>query len=477
MELTDKIYDTFNRLHKTLIPRMIVTSETTTLALENLNRIIEVAGENIASASAFVVKAAKIGAGFTAVKFCTDIGLTCYQTAILKKLSDNTIKTEDEVVNVLKNTSGDLKSSAGQFTEDVHKMGQNFGHMSAEISGSVNKASQNFGHMTESISQSSTEISGAAKKASQNFGHMAESVSQSSVEIASSANQASRNFGYMTHVTSDFLAYFSQDIHQTSRSFRVTCFSLTTFALVATMNSLASLQNSSCDQDKESMLCTAPLKSMAAAAITTGFLAIRMLMPNRVQHQMHQNAEILASNETTSVMDLPDQVLKEEMDLSFLIPEEGIDQNIEWTQEQLDSIKATNFAVFNFIEAKRKFRGKWTKQELEWLLRQDKNIFFNVVVSRVQASSIQVQLKEGKELNFLIPKEGIDQNIEWTQEQLDSIKATNFTVFNFIESKRKFRGKWTKQELEWLLRQDKNIFFNVLVISVQATSNDLDKDN
>ncbi len=359
MELTDKIYDTFNRIHKTLIPRMIVTSETTTLALENLNRIIEVAGANIASASAFVVKAAKIGAGFTAVKFCTDIGLTCYQTAILKKLSDNTIKTEDEVVNVLKNTSDGLKSSAGQFTEDVHKMGQNFGHMSAEISGSVNKASQN-------------------------FGHMAESVSQSSAEIASSANQASRNFGYMTHVTSDFLAYFSQDIHQTSRSFRVTCFSLTTFALVATMNSMTSLQNSSCDQDKESMLCTVPLKSMAAAAIVTGIVAIRMLMPNRVQQQMHQNNEILASNETTSVMDLPDQVLKEEMDLSFLIPEEGFDQDVEWTQEELDSIKATNFAVFKHIEIKRKLGDKWDKQELEWLLNQDKSIFLKVLLSGVK---------------------------------------------------------------------------------------------
>ncbi|MGL5626096.1 MAG: hypothetical protein ACRDDW_01090 [Candidatus Rhabdochlamydia sp.] len=130
--------------------------------------------------------------------------MTCYQTVILKKLSDNTIKTEDEVVNVLKNTSGDLKSSAGQFTEDVHKMGQNFGHM------------------TESISQSSTEISSSVNKASRNFGHMAESVSQSSAEIASSANQASGNFGFMT-----------QDFHQASRCFMVTCLSLTTSSLVA----------------------------------------------------------------------------------------------------------------------------------------------------------------------------------------------------------------------------------------------------
>ncbi|MGL5264495.1 MAG: hypothetical protein ACRDAI_08035, partial [Candidatus Rhabdochlamydia sp.] len=324
----------------------------------------------------------------------------------------------------------------------------------------------NFGHMTESISQSSTEISGAAKKASQNFGHMAESVSQSSVEIASSANQASGNFGYMT-----------QDIHHASRCFIVTCLSFTTSTLVGLSASVTYFQDSSCDRDKESMLCTVPLKSIAAVAIVTGVVAIRMLMPNRVQ--VHQNNEILASNETTRVMDLPDQVLKEDMDLSFLIPEEGIDQDIKWTQEQLNSIKATNFAVFNFIEAKIKFKScKWTKQELEWLLIQDENIFFNVIVSRVQASSVQVQLKEGKGLSFLIPEEGIDQDIEWTKEQLDLIKATNFSVFNFIEAKIKFKCcKWTKQELEWLLIQDENIFFNMIITRVQATSDDLDKRN
>ncbi|MGL5263620.1 MAG: hypothetical protein ACRDAI_03460, partial [Candidatus Rhabdochlamydia sp.] len=303
----------------TLIPRMIVTSETTTLALENLNRILEVAGENIASASAFVVKAAKIGAGFTAVKFCTDIGLTCYQTAILKKLSDNTIKTEDEVVNVLKNTSGDLKSSAGQFTEDVHKMGQNFGHMSAEIASSANKASQNFGHMTESVSQAS-------------------------VEIAGSANKANQNFGFMT-----------QDFHQASLCFMVTCLSLTTSSLVALTAYVTYLQESSCDRDKESMLCTVPLKSMAAAAIVTGVVAIKMLMPNSVQAQINDD---------------------------FLIPEDGINKNVEWTQEELDSIEGINFDVFSFIETKRKLDDKkWEKQEMEWLLSQDKNIFLKVLLS------------------------------------------------------------------------------------------------
>lgn len=146
--------------------------------------------------------------------------------------------------------------------------------------------------------------------------------------------------------------------------------------------SVTYFQDSSCDRDKESMLCTVPLKSIAAVAIVTGVVAIRMLMPNRVQ--VHQNTEILASNETTSVMDLPDQVLKEDMDLSFLIPEEGFDQDVEWTQEELDSIKATNFAVFKHIEIKRKLGDKWDKQELEWLLNQDKSIFLKVLLSGVK---------------------------------------------------------------------------------------------
>lgn len=119
------------------------------------------------------------------------------------------------------------------------------------------------------------------------------------------------------------------------------------------------LQNSSCDRDPESMLCTAPLKSMAATTIAAGFVAMTMLMP-----------------------------IKETMKLKFFIPEEGIDQNIEWTEEQLDSIKSTNIDIFNLIEAKRKLEYcKWTKQELKWLLNQDKNIFFNMMLNRVYTAS------------------------------------------------------------------------------------------
>lgn len=293
----------------------------------------------------------KIGIGIAAFKCFSDFCNSWYQTIKLtgiandarndlKKLADNTSKTEDEIVNVLKNTTGDLKSSVGQFTEDAHKMGQNFGHM------------------TESLSQSSAKISGAV-------------------------NQASQNFGYMTHITSDFLAYLSQDMHQTSRCFRVTCFSLTTSALAAAMTYL---QNSSCDRDPESMLCTAPLKSMAATTIAAGFVAMTMLMPNRVQ--VHQNNEVLVSNETTSIMDHPASIqLEEAMKLDFFIPKEGIDQNIEWTQEELDSIKSTNVDVFNFIEIKKQLGSKWDKQDLEWLLSQDKSIFLKVILNKACAIS------------------------------------------------------------------------------------------
>jgi hypothetical protein len=222
------------------------------------------------------------------------------------------------------------------------------------------------------------------------------------------------------------------------------------------------------------MLCFFPLKSIAAVAIVAGVVAIRMLMPNRVQ--VHQNTEILASNETTSVMDLPDQVLKEDMDLSFLIPEEGFDQDVEWTQEQLDLIKATNFSVFKHIEIKRELSDKWDKQELEWLLNQDKNIFFNMIINRIQATSVQVQLKDSLDLNFLIPEEGFDQDVEWTQEELDSIKATNFTVFKHIEIKRKLGDKCDKQDLEWLLIQDKNIFLKVLLSKACATADSLNNN-
>jgi len=72
--------------------------------------------------------------------------------------------------------------------------------------------------------------------------------------------------------------------------------------------------------------------------IATGFVALRMLIPNRVQCQINDH---------------------------FLIPEEGIDQNIEWTQEELDSIKAKNFDIFSFTETKRQLGDKWNKQELE----------------------------------------------------------------------------------------------------------------
>lgn len=147
------------------------------------------------------------------------------------------------------------------------------------------------------------------------------------------------------------------------------------------------LQNSSCDRDPDSMLCTAPLKSMIATTIVAGFVAMGMLVPNKVQ--IHQNNKILASNEIMSMSNRLDQVqLKQGMELSFFIPEEGLDQNIEWTKEQLDLIKTTNIDIFNIIEAKRKLEYyKWTKQELEWLLNQNENIFFNMLLSRVYTSS------------------------------------------------------------------------------------------
>ncbi|MEK7339297.1 MAG: hypothetical protein AABZ92_01120, partial [Verrucomicrobiota bacterium] len=120
------------------------------------------------------------------------------------------------------------------------------------------------------------------------------------------------------------------------------------------------LQNSSCDRDPESMLCTAPLKSIAATTIVAGFVALKILMPNRIQHQINDN---------------------------FLITEEGIGQNVEWTQEELDSIKATNFDVFSFIETKRQVGDKWDKNELEWLLSQDKNIFLKVLLGEAYTTS------------------------------------------------------------------------------------------
>lgn len=262
---------------------------------------IEEVGRNVSSMSASALNIAKFGAWITGLKYFFDSGVSLYQTVKLtgiasetrndlKKLINNTSKTEDEIVTILRNTGSDLKSSTTRLTEDIHKMGQDLGRM------------------VELLSQSS-------------------------------------------HVSSKSIAHISQDLHQTSRYFMVTCFSLTTAALAASM---IYLQNSSCYDDQKSMLCIAPLKSMAAATIAVGFVVLRMLMPNRVQHKINDN---------------------------FLIPKEGIDQNVEWTEEQLDSIKAINFDVFNLIEAKRQLGSKWGKQELEWLLSQDKNIFLKVILS------------------------------------------------------------------------------------------------
>jgi hypothetical protein len=137
-----------------------------------------------------------------------------------------------------------ISSSVDQFTEDVHEMGQD-------------------------------------------FGHMAEAVSQASAEISTAINKASQDLSYMAYVTSKSMASISQDFHQASHYFRVACFFSTTSALAMLAGSVTYLQNSSCDRDPESMLCVAPLKSIALATIVTGFVAINMLMPNRVR--VHQN--------------------------------------------------------------------------------------------------------------------------------------------------------------------------------------------
>ncbi|PWU13252.1 MAG: hypothetical protein C5B45_06485 [Chlamydiae bacterium] len=325
----------------------------------HLATTIEKAGENVSSTSTSVTNVAKIGVGIAAFKFFSDVSVSWYRTMKLtgiasdakndfKKLADNTSKTEDGIVNILRNTSGNLKSSVDRFTEDTHKMGQSFNHT------------------TESLSQSFAEISGTIDKTSQNF-------------------------GYMTNVTSEFLTYLSQDFHQVSRCFMVTCFSLTTTALAASM---IYLQDSSCYNDRESILCIAPLKSIAATTIAVGFVVIRMLMPNRILYQL-QNSETLISNKTMHIA-YPDQIPLNKRTVPFFIPEKGCYQNFEWTEDQLYSIKATNIEVFNFIKEKRKFVGcKWTKQELEWLLNQDENIFFHVVISGIkqpQAAQINKHL-------------------------------------------------------------------------------------
>ena len=185
--------DTFPRVNQTLensnqtLGNANQTLENTNQTLRNTNELISdfkgIPG-NLTETAKGIGAVTKIGIGIAGLKFCSDMAVSWYQaiklTGIandarndLKELADHTTKTEAEIVNVLKNTSGDLKSSVCQFTEDTHEMGQNFGHM------------------TKSLSQSSAEISGAI-------------------------NQASRSFGYMTNITSDFLGYISQDIHQTS---------------------------------------------------------------------------------------------------------------------------------------------------------------------------------------------------------------------------------------------------------------------
>lgn len=163
----DKNFSLTDSILRDTLPRV---NQTLGNANELINNYKEIPG-NLTQTAKELGNFTKMGIGIAAFKCFSDFCNSWYQTIKLtgiandarndlKKLVDNTTKTEDEIVNILKNTSGDLKSSIGQFTEDAHKMGQNFGQM------------------TESLSQSSTEISGAA-------------------------NQASRNFGYMTHITSD----------------------------------------------------------------------------------------------------------------------------------------------------------------------------------------------------------------------------------------------------------------------------------
>ena len=267
----------------------------------HLTTTIEEVRENVSNTSASVAKVAKIGFGVTAFKYLSDLGVSLYQTVKLvriasearndlKKFVDNTAKTEDEIVSILKDTEGDFKSFTNQFAEDIHKMGQDFGNI------------------TKSLPQSS-------------------------------------------NLSSDSVAH----TYKTSRYFKVTCLSLVTSVLVASM---VYLQNSSCYDNPQSMLCVTPSKGMAATAIAAGFLTLGMLMPKK-----------------SLVND------------RFLIPEEGIDQHIELTKEVLDAIKTVNPEIFNLIEVKRQIGNKWDKYELEWLLSQDKNIFLKVLSGEAYASS------------------------------------------------------------------------------------------
>jgi hypothetical protein len=180
---------------------------------------------------------------------------------------------------------------------------------------------------------SASQFAEDIQKMGQDFGNITKSLPQSS------------------NLSSDSVAH----THRTSRYFNVTCLSLVTSVLVA---SIVYLQNSSCCDNPQSMFCVTPLKGMAATAIAAGFVALGMLMPK-----------------------------KKQINDRFLIPEEGIDQYIEWTKDELDAIKAVNPEISNLIEVKRQIGNKWDKYELEWLLSQDKNIFLKVLSGEAYAGS------------------------------------------------------------------------------------------
>lgn len=162
------------------VPEMKQTLNTANETLHNANEFIssldgipgrlattiEKAGEDVSNTSASVTHVAKIGFGIAAFKFFSDIGVSWYRAIKLtgiasdarndfKKIVGNTSKTEDEIVNVLRNTSGDLKSSAGRFTEDVHKMSQNFGHIAKSLSESFHVSSELLAYISQDFHQTS----------------------------------------------------------------------------------------------------------------------------------------------------------------------------------------------------------------------------------------------------------------------------------------------------------------------------------
>ena len=96
-----------------------------------MNTAIDELKTTVADTNTSVIKAEKIGAGFAAFKFCSDVGVSWYRaiqltrtannaTDAFKAVSENTIKTEDEIVNVLKNTRVDLKAYALFFSIKKH---------------------------------------------------------------------------------------------------------------------------------------------------------------------------------------------------------------------------------------------------------------------------------------------------------------------------------------------------------------------